>query len=896
MAKYFLVAHTHWDREWHKTYEENRVRLIPFMRHLLNQLEKDADITCFMLDGQTSLLLDYLEICPEEEGRLKQYVQAGRLLIGPWIVQPDVNIPSGEALIRNLLLSKKISDHFGEFMPLGYLPDSFGMCADLPTILQSFGIKDVLFYRGLSADEVSHDVFWWEGYDKSSVLAGWMPDGYGNAMFMSSELEFNKAELQKISSKQKKRSIDEHYLLMSGSDQCFAKTWLGKAARELQKDAVAGNEDMEIYLTSPMAYLESIRETGNVNEIFKGEMRHGRHSRTHSSIAATRMDIKQENYIADIEYRYRLEALCSVASVWGIAYPGERINRGWRYLLENHAHDSICCCCTDEVHQEMRQRIASARQIGRTLYSNTLEAMHQKICYEDGLGRPLLIFSSFAAKRRELTQATVYAKAENFALTNRRGKEIPYVILSERVYNLRDSQVSLMPLPDDFYREVNILFYAETNGIGYTTYYVNEELENKITETNLSVIYNRLENNHIRAEIQENGSLLIEDKDQGIIYKGQHIFRDGGNAGDEYDYSPPLKDTIFTSIHQNCKMKVVEDTPLRVSVAVSYELYVPDTTDVMKRSDNLIALPIVVKISLGCESYFLDFETRIQNHVKNHRLQVVFDLGAAVDTHIANVQLGEITRENVSPFTQKSYEQNWSERCHAIYTQQGHMALERADGTGLLIMSRGLPQYEILQEDTTQAALTLLSCVGRMGNENLVYRPGRRSGAICDTPDAQMEGECKTSYRLQCINKSIAKTAAAGQYHNPIVTRAYALYTTTGVMPDESYPLKQEGELLLQAYKEAEDGSGLIARFVNPTQYPLSGQKILSTPEMFTYYEEVNTAEALMEEKKGQAYWNNNSDGSDLPHFSGIIKVDLEAHGIYTVKYIYQSIKDEKFN
>lgn len=886
MAKYFLVAHTHWDREWHKTYEENRVRLIPFMRHLLSELEQDEDITCFMLDGQTSLLLDYLEICPEEEERLKRYVQARRLLIGPWIVQPDVNIPSGEALIRNLLLSKKISDHFGEFMSLGYLPDSFGMCADLPTILQSFGIKDALFYRGLSADEVSQDIFWWEGYDESRVLAGWMPDGYGNAMFMNNELKHNKAELQKISDKRKERSVDEHYLLMSGSDQCFAKTYLGKAARELQKDAIARNEDVEIYLTSPVTYFESLRETGDVKEVFKGEMRHGRHSRTHSSIAATRMDIKQENYIADIEYRYQLEPLCSVASVWGIEYPGECINRGWRYLLENHAHDSICCCCTDEVHKEMRQRIASARQIGRTLYSDTLEAMHQKIRYEDGLGRPLLIFSSFAAKRRVMTQATVYAKANNFALTNRKGKETPYVILSERAYNLKDSQVSLVPLPDDFYREVNILFYAETNGVGYTTYYVKEDIENKVTETNLSVTNNCLENNHIRVEIQEDGSLLLEDKDQGIIYKGQHIFRDGGNAGDEYDYSPPPNDHIYTSKNQSCKMSVVEDTLLRGCVEVEYILYVPDTTDAMKRSDNLIPLPIVVKISLGCEDHFLDFETKIQNQAKNHRLQVVFDLGAVIDTHIANVQLGEITRENVSPFTQKSYEQNWSERCHAVYTQQGHMALERNDGNGLLLMSRGLPQYEILQEDTTQAALTLLSSVGRMGNENLVYRPGRRSGAICDTPDAQMEGEFKTSYRLQCVNKSISKTTAAGQYHSPIVTRAYALYTTTGVMPDESYPLKQEGELLLQAYKEAEDGSGLIARFVNPTQYPLFEQKILSTPEMFKYYEEVNTAEALMEEKKGQAIWSNNSDGSNLPHFSGIIKVDLAAHAIYTVKYI----------
>ena len=97
-----LVPHTHWDREWYRTHEAFRYRLVRLMDGLLDALEADPDFRHFTLDGQTIVLDDYLEVRPDARARIERLVRAGRLVVGPWYVLPDEWLVSGEALIRNL--------------------------------------------------------------------------------------------------------------------------------------------------------------------------------------------------------------------------------------------------------------------------------------------------------------------------------------------------------------------------------------------------------------------------------------------------------------------------------------------------------------------------------------------------------------------------------------------------------------------------------------------------------------------------------------------------------------------------------------------------------------------------------------------------------------------------
>src|SRR5690348_10236847 len=122
---FHLVPHTHWDREWYLTGAAFLARLVPTIDDLLTRLETEPDFRSFVLDGQTVLLEDYLRIRPDHTERVQRLVRAGRLQVGPWYVLADELIPSGESLIRNLLLGAADAARFGARMDVWYSPDAF---------------------------------------------------------------------------------------------------------------------------------------------------------------------------------------------------------------------------------------------------------------------------------------------------------------------------------------------------------------------------------------------------------------------------------------------------------------------------------------------------------------------------------------------------------------------------------------------------------------------------------------------------------------------------------------------------------------------------------------------------------------------------------------------------
>ncbi|MDO5427186.1 MAG: hypothetical protein Q4F54_05995 [Coriobacteriia bacterium] len=124
--------------------------LVNNMQEILDMLETHKDYCCYVLDGQTVVLEDYLSVKPEDEPRIKKLVQADRLKIGPWYTQTDEMVVAGESIVRNLLYGKLDCDKFGGRMMIGYLPDSFGQSAAMPKILNGFGIDKSLFWRGYS--------------------------------------------------------------------------------------------------------------------------------------------------------------------------------------------------------------------------------------------------------------------------------------------------------------------------------------------------------------------------------------------------------------------------------------------------------------------------------------------------------------------------------------------------------------------------------------------------------------------------------------------------------------------------------------------------------------------------------------------------------------------------
>src|SRR6202022_675059 len=145
-------------------------------------LERNPEFPSFTLDGQAIVLEDYLEVRPENEGRLRALLAAGRIEVGPSYELPDEFLVGAEALVRNLLLGRAVCERFGaEPSPVGYLPASFGHPLQLPQILAGCGIGSFIFSRGLGDefDELGV-IFRWRAPDGSEVLAFQQLPNYAN--------------------------------------------------------------------------------------------------------------------------------------------------------------------------------------------------------------------------------------------------------------------------------------------------------------------------------------------------------------------------------------------------------------------------------------------------------------------------------------------------------------------------------------------------------------------------------------------------------------------------------------------------------------------------------------------------------------------------------------------
>src|SRR5688572_8096644 len=226
-----LVSHTHWDRAWYCTFQEYRVRLVRLIDNLLQILKDDPDYRVYMLDGQMSVLDDYLEVRPAKAGELQAHCRSGRVVVGPWFVLADEFLVSPESLIRNLQLGHKLGEAYGGVMKIGYVPDGFGHIAQLPQILRGFGIDNAFFWRGMGTegDRLGTE-FEWRAFDGSTVTTILMPWGYhnvsnlgyaihwGDTSQMQFDAELAQRKIERALEKLKPMANTPALLLMNGID------------------------------------------------------------------------------------------------------------------------------------------------------------------------------------------------------------------------------------------------------------------------------------------------------------------------------------------------------------------------------------------------------------------------------------------------------------------------------------------------------------------------------------------------------------------------------------------------------------------------------------------------------------------------------------------------------
>lgn len=381
-----IVAHSHWDRAWYLTFNQFRHRLVLMIDRLLDLLETDATYRCFVLDGQTILVDDYLDIKPENEPRLRRLIEGGRLVIGPWYILPDLFLESAEAIVRNLQIGLSTAESFGHVLPVGYVPDPFGHIAQMPQILKGFNLDTFIFMRGMP-EEIHMQrqlAFHWQAPDGSKVLAYCIRDGYFNASSLGHPSFFGRFDGRQPEREKAVGTVKEAFervqgwypddliLLNNGMDHMPEQPELPGILDWLRQDL----PDTQMQQADFATFMDLLKKKP-VNATYQGDLLGNPDHPILLSVYSTRSYLKQQNHRAESSLVRHAEPFSAMVHRLGgrWADPSSLLAHAWKRLLQNHPHDDICGCSTDGVHQDNEVRFREVSEIADSVVTQMIESL-----------------------------------------------------------------------------------------------------------------------------------------------------------------------------------------------------------------------------------------------------------------------------------------------------------------------------------------------------------------------------------------------------------------------------------------------------------------------------------------------------------------------------------------
>lgn len=623
------IGHTHIDIAWLWTVSQTKEKVVRSFSTVLYLMDQFPE---YKFMSSQPLLYQFLK---EEEPQLfekvKEKVKEGRWEVdGAMWVEADCNIPSGESLIRQILLGTRFfKDEFGIESKTLWLPDVFGYCATLPQIMKKSGLK-YFFTTKLDWNQFNkmpHDSFMWKGIDGSEV--------YTQLVTTTGHVTFDNEVL-----KRKNKYQQTTYNGRLNPNQVLGN-WTRYRDKNLTNETLqlfgfgdGGGGPTEEMLENAKRLKYGLPGLPRVNIDFQGnffdrvynkvkdnpslpkwvgELYFECHRGTYTSIAKNkRYNRKAEFLYGDIETLYSLNKLINGY------YPKETLNNAWKTILLNQFHDIIPGTAIEKVYTQTDLEYGNLLDNGKELLDDAMTRIASQINLTT---KSLVVFNTLSYDRDDIVEFQIPENESIVALRDNTGSIIPVQIVEQGTKGIFFAK----NVPSKGYKAYELIFSSNPPNI-------NQKDTNSSTTWSNQV----LDTPFFRIAFDDNyfiSSLWDKDCNREVIYENQkgnvfQIFEDRPMDFENWDIDIYFKEKIY-EISNVTDVKLLENGPIRSCLQVTRTYY--DST-------------IVQKIYVYNHIPRVDFKTDVDWQEKHVLLKVAFPVDIHTDKASYEIQYGNVER------------------------------------------------------------------------------------------------------------------------------------------------------------------------------------------------------------------------------------------------------------
>jgi len=561
------AGNSHIDMAWLWPWTETVEVVRNTFRSALDLMREYKDFKFTMSSARTYMWME--EKYPDLFKEIEQRVREGRWeVIGGMWVEPDLNMPGGESLVRQILVGKNyFHDKFGVDVKIGWNPDSFGYSWQLPQIYKKSGIDYFVTQKLMWAHEFTtfpYKLFWWESPDGSRILT-YFPHDYAagiDPQQLGKDLSVWIPSLYGTDAKQHSEMLHLYGVGDHGGGP--TRTMLDNAERWMKPDVVFPN----LRLTTAKSFFDDLGPKLPTMKVptWRDEL----YFEYHRGVMTTQAETKRRIRTTE-EVLLNAEKFASVATLYGRKYPTEDFQRGWRDLLFDDFHDIFPGSGIAVNYLDAKRNLEDVQRTGNEIIDGSLLDIAARI-RSSGPGTPVVVFNSLSWPRSEVVEAEAQlpGAAQVVEVADSGGKAVPSQVLSN----------------DAVTHRVHLLLKASVPSLGYRTYYVRAAAKPSVTPSGIKATGDSLENDAVRVKVdQQTGcitslfdkrskseALAPSETDTGGPTQSAcgnllQTFRDKPKQWDAWNIDADFEKEHWDLDHAD-QVKLVESGPLRAVLRV----------------------------------------------------------------------------------------------------------------------------------------------------------------------------------------------------------------------------------------------------------------------------------------------------------------------------------------